>query len=132
MAEGIARDLARKRGISNLIFFSAGTACDDGFPPAENAVLTCAEIRVDISSHRSRRLTPEMVSTADLIFGMEYAHLEFVRNMKNGMNIRVELLAGDAEIPDPIGEGVEFYEIIRDKIKKDIERILVGVIDRID
>lgn len=71
MAEGILKsvlDRAGKREQYNV--YSRGAAAFDGDAASENALLACAEYGVDISAHRSKRLTVYDVERADKIFVM--------------------------------------------------------------
>ena len=128
MAEGLARILADRFDL-DMEFSSAGTLGSDGAPASPEAVAVAAELGADISSHRSRTLSPEIVRRADIIFGMEYAHLESVKAISAG-RARVALL-GDAEIPDPIGRDQDFYRAVRDEIWTSLERILPEIDDEI-
>ena len=46
---------------------SAGTFAGTGSPASENAEKAVAELDLDLSEHRSKPLTPELVNRADLI-----------------------------------------------------------------
>lgn len=46
-----------------------------GAPAADNAVRALAELGIDLSGHRARTLTSDLVATADLVLGMERQHL---------------------------------------------------------
>ena len=68
MAEGILRQAVQGRG--NYRVISAGLGAMEGQPPSAYAVQAVRELGIDISSQRSRMLTPELVQDADFIFGM--------------------------------------------------------------
>src|SRR5882724_1124585 len=76
MAEGIFRHAIRGRGDYRVI--SAGLGAMEGQPPSAYAVEAVRELGIDISSQRSRMLTPEVVHQADFIFGMTYSHIDTV------------------------------------------------------
>ena len=72
MAEAVLRDaLGESEGIS---VESAGLGAMVDWPAAEHAETLMKERGLDISGHRARQLTPEMVSRADLILVMEQGH----------------------------------------------------------
>jgi protein-tyrosine phosphatase len=56
---------------------SAGMV-DDGRPATDLAIAVMADRGLDTSAHRSRRLRPELVATADVIVGMARAHVREV------------------------------------------------------
>ena len=46
----------------------------DGEPAAPDTIAAMAELGIDMSGHRSRVVTPDMVRSADLVITMERAH----------------------------------------------------------
>ena len=93
---------------------SAGTGAWEGAPASEGAYLVGLENGLDLSGHRARMLTRELVSSADLILTMSGHHAARVADL--GGAGRVHLLgefAGrtpqDAEIPDPFGGDLDGY-----------------------
>ena len=76
MAEGIFRHAVEGRGDFRVL--SAGLGAVDGHPPSPYAVQAVGELGIDISSQRSRMLTPELVAQADYIFGMTHNHIDTV------------------------------------------------------
>jgi protein-tyrosine-phosphatase len=76
MAEGIFRRAVQGRGDFHVL--SAGLGAMDGQPPSAYAVQAVKELGIDISSHRSRMLTPALVQQADFIFGMTHSHIATV------------------------------------------------------
>lgn len=129
MAEGIAKKHAHERNIKDIVFLSAGIGTIEGLPPSQNAIIACEEIGIDISEHRSRQLTEEILSECDIVFGMEGAHLEYVNKMLSGRKKRMFLLGGyidgmRSEIEDPIGKELQEYRKTRDEIKREIIKLL--------
>src|SRR2546423_14724362 len=76
MAEALARKIAERRGIKDLSVSSAGTNAWDNVPATDEALLVGMERDIDLTGHRARKLTPAIVSEADLIFVMTPGHLE--------------------------------------------------------
>jgi protein-tyrosine phosphatase len=76
MAEGLLRDRLDRLGIAARIQ-SAGVL-DSGSPAAPEAVAVLQERGIDISAHRSRRLSGPLVADADLILGMARQHVREV------------------------------------------------------
>ncbi len=128
MAEGIAKKLLAKRNMEWEIA-SAGTLGLEGHSASINAVLVCEKSGVDISDHSSRGLTADLLSKFDYIFGMENAHVQYVKWLAPEVRGRTFLLGGygkrteGKEIPDPVGRDIDFFREIRDEIRTEIDRI---------
>ena len=91
---------------------SAGLAALVGQPADPLAVALLAERGLDLSAHRARQVTPELVSAADLILVMEAAqqrHLELLAPSARG---RVHRLGGFGgfDIADPYRQGRRQFE----------------------
>ena len=115
---------------SRIVVESAGTAAWDDQPATDAAIEVAAGAGVDISSHRSRRLTPAMVRGADMILVMERGHLAAVRALGADPE-RSHVLsewpgAGDPglEISDPFGASSEAYEECWRRIQHHLERVI--------
>lgn len=76
MAEALLRRQVAERGI-DLGVSSAGTTAD-GYPASEPAVRVMHDLGLDISGHRSRVISPELVGDADLIIAMAREHVREV------------------------------------------------------
>ena len=119
LAEVIARRVAADRGWSRLEVRSAGIATVNGGPASEGSERTAARHGLDLSSHRSTALSPELLEWADLVLAMSPLHLARVR--EGGAGEKAELLTsfatggetGDAgdTVPDPFGGSDADYEI---------------------
>src|SRR3990170_7579296 len=70
MAEALLRDAVAARGLEQVAVSSAGTGAWDGAPVSEGAYLVGLEHGLDLSGHRARLLTREVVKDADLILTM--------------------------------------------------------------
>ena len=71
MAEALLRNALRGHEIT---VESAGLGALVDWPASEHAETLMAERGLEISSHRARQLTPELVKKADLILVMEAGH----------------------------------------------------------
>ena len=120
MAEGMAREICRKRGIDAEIS-SAGTLGIDGESATANAVRVCAEIGVDISGHRSHALSRERIERFDKVFGMENAHIQEVRRLAPDFSGELSLLCPGGEIEDPVMQNMDFYRTTRNRIAECLE-----------
>jgi L-threonylcarbamoyladenylate synthase len=127
MAEGLARAaLARRLGClpqelaqQGFEVLSMGIYAGPGSPAAQYAIDTLSPRGIDISGHRSRQATPELVEELDSIFCLTSSHLAALQQMlppkKRG---KLHLLAPDGHnIGDPIGGGPQIYEACAKEIE---------------
>ena len=132
MAAAMAARMLAERGRSDVEVSSAGTAAADGAPASEGAYLVGLEKGLDLSAHVARHLTRELVSGADLIFGMSDHHVE--RAVALGGEARSHLLGtyagrvfAEAEVDDPFGADLDTYRRTYDQL----EDLLTDAIDRL-
>lgn len=122
MARGIAVARLPGRWQGKVAFSSAGTSAYDGMMAAENAVLVLKEIGIDISRHRARLLTGEMVESATLVVAMARRHREEILRLVPGSESKVivfgdlDLKRKSPDIEDPIGGDEAVYRRTRDEI----------------
>ncbi len=109
---------------------SAGTAAWDGQSAAATACEVVAGDGMDLTSHRARRVTAELVQRSDLILVMERAHLGAVQALGAPAG-RVHVLSewpapGEPELPisDPFGASREAYEECWRRIHHHFERVV--------
>lgn len=113
MAEGLLR--ARLARVGHGTVESAGIAALVGRPAEPFAVEAMARRGIDISAHRARQLTPELLSQADVVFVMEdrqRQHLERLSSLARG---RVHRLGreGGFDVPDPFrGTPADFEKAL--------------------
>lgn len=132
LAEAIARQLADQRAVASIEIASAGTSAWEGASASDGSLLVGMERELDLSSHRARALTSEMVSGASLILAMGPHHVERIEAL--GGRGKVHLLTDYAEknsagqaIVDPFGGGLEIYRATADEL----ERVVSLVFDRL-
>jgi protein-tyrosine-phosphatase len=127
MAEAFARKIASRRGIEDVNVSSAGTNAWENVPATDEALLVGMEREIDLTGHRSRKLTPAIVSEADLIFVMTPAHLEQVKQMGGRGKVHVidEYASGRANlgIMDPYGGNLEAYRDTADVLERELEKL---------
>ncbi len=85
---------------------------------------------IDVSKHRARQLTVDIVKRADLILVMQKVHEQkilhdypFVKNRLYLLKEFAKIDDGDLEIYDPIGKSEEYYKIIFELIKQTVDRV---------
>jgi protein-tyrosine-phosphatase len=129
MAAAILRRLLDERGVKAVEVTSAGTAAWDGAPASEGSYLVSLENGLDLSGHRARPITTDIVAGADLILGMGTHHVE--RADQLGGTGKAHLLgeyagqSGDAaEVADPFGGDLEEYRATYARLSSLIEAAL--------
>src|SRR4051812_7332120 len=130
MAEGIFRHAVQGRGDFRVL--SAGLGAVDGHAPSPYAVQAVRELGIDISSQRSRMLTPELVAQSDFIFGMTHNHIDSVMLLYPQAAEKTFLLREfddtldffEKDISDPIGGSYDIYLDCRDQIEQGIASLL--------
>jgi protein-tyrosine-phosphatase len=101
---------------------SAGVHAGNGDSASSGAVEALRMLGINLTAHRSRRLTPEMIRTADLIVTMTRSHRDAVLNMDPKSEGKVFLLKSfgiaqcATDIYDPVGEALDIYCRVRDEI----------------
>ena len=109
-----AEAVARREG--HVDVESAGLSAYAGDRPPEDAIVVARELGYDLSSHRARPLTEEMLKRSDVVVGMTAAHVAAV-----GGGAR---LLGEADLDDPIGRGRDAYRRVYAQIETDVRRLL--------
>ena len=114
LAAALLQRALAQRGIDGLDVASAGTGAWDGAPVSEGAYLVGLERGLDLSAHRARLLTRELVEEADLILTMARHHRARVDELGGEGHVFVlgEYAGreGDAaEVSDPFGGDLEVY-----------------------
>jgi protein-tyrosine-phosphatase len=133
LAEALLRKKLLERGVEGVEVGSAGTGAWDGAPASEGAYLVALEHGLDLSAHRARLLTRELVSSADLVLTMARHHRARVEQLGSG--IQAYLLGefagragGDAEVRDPFGGDLEGYR----ETFVELDAMLDSVVERLD
>ena len=104
MAQAVVQQLAEKRGLP-LTVESAGFAAFPGDEATPQAQEAAKEAGMDLSAHRARRLTLEMVERADRIFVMSEAQKQMLTDVcpRRAQDIAV------LRVDDPFGRPVAVY-----------------------
>ena len=122
MAAALMRRALDKRGRADIIVESAGfAACSE--PASPHAVEAMAEYGIDLSAHRSRRATEEMLRGAELVAVMSPSHAFAALSLgADPAKIRV-LAADEGGVADPYGGDLAVYRCVRDQLEREIERL---------
>ena len=88
------------------------------------AVEAVRELGADLSHHRSRPLTVELIHQADMIFTMGRSHAMQVAALVPSAVEKVATLDPRGDIDDPIGSDVTVYQDLAGQLRDLIERRL--------
>ncbi|HEX3026633.1 MAG TPA: low molecular weight protein arginine phosphatase [Clostridia bacterium] len=126
MASALMNKMLQENGITDVVADSAGIAAAEGTPASANAVAAAGEAGLDLSRHRSKLLSRELIEQADRIYVMSPSHkMAIVASYPQARDKIVDL----GGIPDPYGAGIEVYRRCRDELIQRI-RPVVGQIKR--
>ncbi len=132
MAERFFKHLVADRA-NEFLVGSAGVGAVDGYPASLETLRVMQEQGIDVSNHRSRKITSAMVRTADKIFVMEAMHKEVILRSWPEAAEKVHLLTEystdefqktlEIDIPDPIRMPDNFYNNVFQVIRDCVTRI---------
>ncbi len=133
MAEGLFKKAMQSRQ-KDFVVGSAGVAAPDGMASTQETIRAMKRAGVDMSGHRSRRLTQSLVETADKIYVMEKFHELLILNSWPQAKNKVHLLMEYSperipgmepdDVPDPIQTSDEYYGQILKVVEGCIENIV--------
>jgi len=135
MAEALARraianrlgvppeELEKTKGISVV---SAGSLAMPGARATPQAVDAVRELGADLSRHRSRPLSVELIHAADHIFTMGRSHAAAVTALVPSARDKTTPLNPEADIEDPIGGDAALYLSLARTLEELIEKNVVG------
>ena len=130
LAAALLERALKERGLEDVTVTSAGTGAWDGAPASEGAYLVGLEHGLDLSDHRARLLTRELVEEADLILTMARHHRARVDEL--GGEGRVFVLGeyagkGGDEVSDPFGGKIDVYR----ETAQELEALTAAVAERL-
>ncbi len=132
MAEALLRHAlaAEPEPLRSCKVVSAGVAARGGEKVSINSVDALAKVGLRISDHRSRPLTPELATEADLILCMTESHRAVIGLALDPVPKNVHLWrefmpkGSSREIADPYGGPLAEYEACRDEMVEAIPSII--------
>lgn len=135
-AEGVARVVAEREGVSDLFQFdSAGThGYHVGEAPDPRTVAAAAKRGYDLSPLRARRVTDFDFVLYSHILAMDYGHLELLRRAcpaehrgKLGMFLHYAKGIDEEDVPDPYYGGEAGFDHVLDLV----ENAALGLIQKL-
>jgi protein-tyrosine-phosphatase len=110
---------------------SAGLAAYPGEPATRHSAQILKRIGLSLDSHRSQRVTPELLENARLVLCMTESHRYSLLSLYDGIQAPIHLFRefmqddhAAEEITDPYGGDLHTYEECRDDIMEAIPSII--------
>ncbi len=125
MAEAIA--LARMReegGFAAVGVTSAGMAACPGDPANPASVRVCAERGLDLSNHRSKSLTTDLLEASDHVYTMTQGQALQLQRIVPQYADKVSPILPDGDIADPYGQNDTVYERCYQQIDTAIKALI--------
>ncbi len=130
MAKALLEKALKEKNRGDVEVLSAGIMMLEGLTATEEVEGLLAREGIDVSAHRSQRVTRDMIKRSNIILVMEKLQenriLELVPEAKNRVFLLKEFAKinnNNLDIADPIGRPYEFYARTLGIIKEAIERI---------
>ena len=132
MAEGLLKHAlaGQPEPLKSLKVISAGVATRPGELVSENSVIALKKAGIDISGHRSRPLTQELLDSALVVFGMTESHRTIIQFKSQPVPKHLYLFReflpppAEKEIGDPYGGPLKIYETSRDEMVEAIPSVI--------
>lgn len=121
MAEGIFKKLVLDKELQGFNCQSAGLSTQNGMSASFFAVEVCKEIGIDISKHKSKMITLDMLKNTDIFFVMTSSHKNALLNC--GIS-EEKIYLPDNDICDPFMGDVEIYRKCCRQIFKELEKLI--------
>ncbi|MHC4124391.1 MAG: L-threonylcarbamoyladenylate synthase [Planctomycetota bacterium] len=129
MAEGMFKKYLAEKLHCNVdqldkkgyILLSAGTMGIAEMPASPEVVTACANMGIDMKSHKSTALSKSLIDECDYIFAMSRGHCEHIGALSPKAKDKCMLLA-DRDISDPIGQSQQVYNNCAEMIEKAISK----------
>ena len=114
MAEALFNKTASAH-LSDIRAESAGLNASHGVPATDNACAAMRKLGLDISSHRSRRLTKDLIARADLVFAMSTVHRGRIAGSFPETQGKLFVLD---DVEDPFGDTPEAYNRCAEQLSR--------------
>ena len=123
MAEALLIDRLSDSNYSKINIASAGVGALVGHEADATAKELMTEKNIDVSAHRARQLSTELISEYDLILAMEKGHINAVHNIAPSSKGKVHLLGkwSDFEISDPYMQPRREFEVALELIERGVD-----------
>lgn len=116
MAAGLMNKIAIEEDLDVRIE-SAGLFAAEGSPASDKAIEAMKKYDVDLSDHRAKQITPELIEKSDVILTMTAAQKMLLSEVAGDKTYTLCEYAGtEGDIADPFGGDLEEYEEVAQMI----------------
>lgn len=116
MAAGLMNKIAIEEDLDVRIE-SAGLFAAEGSPASDEAIEAMKKYDVDLSDHRAKQITPELIEKSDVILTMTAAQKMLLAEVAGDKTYTLCEYAGTkGDIADPFGGDLEEYEEVAQMI----------------
>lgn len=116
---------------AGIFVLSAGTDASSGAPASANAQAVLMEHGFDLSAHRSKHLETFMLEDADIVYCMTNYHIETTYHRVSKKHHHKIHLLHPHTIQDPIGQPLDVYREVAEKIREGVKLHLDEVLSRL-
>lgn len=117
MAEAILKKAIEESGrnIEEYCISSAGISTVDGMDASKHSIEALKELGIDLSNHRSKVITKELIDNSDIILTMTKSHKEILVQAVPKCKEKVYTFKGfvnktELDISDPFGGNLDTYK----------------------
>ncbi len=130
MAQGLCQKYITENAlIGQFACASAGVDARAGSVISENAVTVMNELGINMSSHRAKGVSEEMMGEADYIFTMSGTHRSMLEALFPKHAHKIQVLGHP--IFDPYGQNLDFYRFSRDSLQDKVYRAMDELVEQI-
>lgn len=134
MAEGLLEKRLKELGKDNITVRSAGVMALGGVAPTDETIKVMSDEGIDVSGHRTKGVTHDLIKNSDVILVMEKLHKDIISKDVPEAASKIYLLKEFGNpvkakghdklgIRDPMGMPIDVYMDCLGEIKEEIERI---------
>lgn len=140
MAEGLFKTLISKKSKNKEIeVASAGIFALEGQSASENAIIAAKDYEANLTEHRAKVLTKEMIISVEIILTMTESHKQHIINMCPAAQDKVYTLMEYAyldelsnsrknlNISDPYGMSIETYKECANHIFEALKKVYKNI-----
>ena len=140
IAEGIFKEKLKTINEKNIKVSSAGISAVEGQPANEKSIKVLKSKGIDISLHRSKQLTDDMVNGSDLILTMTLSHKKIIKEcFLNSINkvftlkeyaqiiSNEKIYRNNLDIADPYGMDYNVYDQSMREIETELDKIVNNI-----
>jgi L-threonylcarbamoyladenylate synthase len=108
-----------------FVVSSAGISAYPDDPATPESAEVLRDLGVDLSAHRSRPCSADLIARADDVIAMTRSHLLTLVSKYPVLNGALRLLCGpDGDLDDPIGGGPDVYRKCAETVHQHVDRLL--------